>query len=793
MNAGKGHIQKNGQDEINLKRSLEYYLRRWKWFALGFLISIFFAFIYLRYATPEFQSTGLIRLITLNNNPTPEEAILGELGLVYGGDKLHTDEIQILKSRSLIEGVVRDLKFNVQVFSEGSIKDKELYKTSPIKVYLLSSDSILYDYSDYFEITIVSDSEFMFTDEYGVESKKVFGANILTDAGSMVISPSDTFNPERDLNKKLKIVISPIEEIADFYRDKLSVYSFNDRVNRSNMIGVTITDPVARKAADFVNGLIDTYNQRYIENKEEIAKTTYDFINERVARIAGELSEIDSTKEGFKVGNMLTDVNAEAGMYVQAEAVNETELIKVSTELSTVNYMLNYLRRNSDESYKTLPTNLGLNDPTIGDITSQFNQLLMERDRILTSSGNKNPVVLQFNERLAGLHNSLIQSLESLRSALSIKQANYLSQSEMINSRIASVPGQERENRVIQRQQDIKESIYLYLLQKREESAISMQTSYPNAEVIDRAKVNEKYPVYPKRKLVILAAGIVGLLIPFIYFFAGNFLNTKITALRDLGELKGLAPVVGELPRVKDLDELTSYGDQFSESMRVLRTNLDFTGKTEGTGTKVIFVSSTINGEGKTFMAYNLARVYAYSNKRVLLIGADIRKPNLHEYIRFRENRGFSDYLNDHVDLKDIIMKAGDDSNLYVLHSGSIPPNPAELLLSSKVASLFHEVKQEFDVIIVDTAPTMLVTDTMLIGKYADQVLYIVRAGYTDKELLSHIGSLIEEQKLTNIHIALNDVRAENLMYGGKYESNYSYSLNGLLPWYKKLWARIAP
>lgn len=792
MNSAKSHIRKRLEDDISIKRILNYYISKWKWFLLSFLASVIIAFLYLRYTTPEYEATGLIRLITLNNNPTPGEAILGELGLSYGGEKLYTDEIQILKSRSIIEEVVQELDFNIQVYAEGKIKDVELYTTRPLKINLFASDSILYDYRQYFEITILSESEFVYIDEYGVETKQVYGSNINTLAGPLVITPTDYFDMERYGGVKLKVLISPVEKVADFYRDKLSVYSYSDRINRSNMIGITITDPVPEKATLFVNHLIDTYNERSIANKSEIAKGTFEFINERVIRISSDLSEVDSAKENFKVGNMVTDVNTEAGIYVEAEAANEMELIRVATELSTVNSMIAYLNRNPVDDFQTLPTNLGLQDQSISNITAQYNELVLERNTMLGSSGSKNPVVLQLNERLGELYNALKQSLSNLRNALQIRENNLKSRSEMINSRIASVPGQERENRNIQRQQNIKESIYLYLLQKREESAINMATAYPSAEVIDRAKINADEQVYPKRKLVLLAAGIVGLLIPFIIFFLKNFLNSKITASRDLLILREDAPVVGELPLLENGLSNENSRDQLSEALRILRTNLDFTDHKKQRDHKVVFVTSSINGEGKSFVAYHLAKVYAQARNKVLLLGADIRKPNLHEFIPHVHHKGLSDYLNDNANLQEIIYQDSEISNLHVINSGTIPPRPAELLMKDSLKGLFLKLRSEFDVVIVDTAPTMLVTDTMLISDNADQVLYVVRADYTEKEVLTFISELIDDKKLPRMNLLLNAVRSEHMQYGGRYKGGYAYgSPDSFVPWYKDLWNKI--
>lgn len=784
------NLQNNkGNDEgIGLKKAIAFYMRKWKWFAFSVFITLLFALIYLRYTTPEYQSNGLIRFVTLNNNPTPEEAILGELGLVYGGDKLHTDEIQILKSWSLLEEAIKNLKYNIQVFSEGKIKDVELYNSNPVTINLLAEDSLIYDLNLYFEIDILSESDFVFTDEYGIKKSMVFGSSIPFDIGSIIITPSEKFDIDKYRGRKLKVLIEPITEVAERYREKLNVYSFNDRVNRSNMIGLSITDPVPEKAAYFINEVIKIYNQRSIDNKNEVAESTFNFINNRITDIASDLNAVDSDKESFKVGNMLTDVNTEAGMYVEAEAINEAEMRKVGIELDRVNYMIGFMQNITDQTYDLLPINIGFDDNGISNMTTKYNELVLERNRILGSSGPKNPVVQQLDDRLNSLLLSLKQSLDNLKNALLIRQNNLRSQSATINSKIASVPRQERENRNIQRQQNIKESIYLYLLQKREEAAISMVTAYPSAEIIDHAMV-DNVPVTPKKKFILLLAMIFGLLIPFAILFLKNLLDTKINTRQDLEIIQGQLKVIGELPKIKDPDNLSEKDSAFTEALRLIRTNLTFKLSKIPGHTKTIFITSSVNGEGKSFLAYHLSRVYAYTNNRVLLIGADIRRPNLQTHLKVTNRFGLSDYLKGEASKEDVLNAVDDIENLFFLHSGSIPTNPAELLMSNKVGELLNDLKGEFDIIIVDTAPTMMVTDTMLIGNHADHTLYVVRSGYTDKETLTHVKELHDENKLVNISLVLNDVKSEYYSYKSKY--GYNYSPIETLPLHKKILQKI--
>ncbi|THD66804.1 hypothetical protein E7Z59_13580 [Robertkochia marina] len=766
-------------NEPDFSRTIKLYISRWKWFALSVLAFLIMAFLYLRYTTREYASNSLIRLISLSNNPTPEEAILGELGLVYGGDKLHLDETKILKSRSLMQEVVDELDLNIKVYEEGNIKNSQLYNRSPININYRHHDSLADYIYEYFEVSLISDTEFRFTDEYGVTSKKGFGESIFTSYGEIMLLPSDNFNLKKYRETKLMVVITPISVVASNYRNKLMVQSFNDRENRSNMIMISITDPIAQRAADLINKLVEIYNQRSIDSKMELAESTFNFINERIARISIDLNNIDIEKEDFKVGNTLTDVAAESGLYMQAEVGAQTELIRIATKLSNVNYMIDQLENSQDETgaYEVVPINIGLDDMSISSITSEYNKMVFERRRILKTSGERNPIVVQIDERLDGLMTSLRQSLRNLRSTLLIQQRNIEGQLSSINTQIADMPGQERKSRDIERQQKTKESIYLYLLQKREEANIAMSTAYPNAEIIDRAVPNPDVVVFPKKNIVYVAAFIFGLLFPLAIFLPKDMLDNSVQSKKDL--LRIVTPqlkLMGEIITLKNPED----SPVLFESVRILRSNLDFElSKPEG---KIIYVTSSILGEGKTFIAYHLAKAYKAANKKVLLLGADIRKPALHEYTKVIPGEGMSDFLEGSISLQDAIYHFAEDDSPDIMYPGESNIKPDLLFTYDRLHGLFSELKELYDIIIVDTAPTMLVNDTMLMAEHAEQTVFVVRAGYTGKELLDNISELSVEDKLKNLALVLNDIKPENMSFTNRY--TYAYHQDFPRPWY---------
>ncbi|TRZ45028.1 GumC family protein [Robertkochia solimangrovi] len=761
-------------EKSDLKRTIFKYLKYWKLFLASVIIFVVLAKLYTRYATPVFSSEASIRLLQ-EKSSTPEAALLGTSGMVSGMDKLIVDEIEIIKSRELQKEVVKELDYNISIYSQGKIKNIPLYPYYPIKVNFLVNDSILDNSSLEFTLKQITDETFVYVDEYGLESRQRFGTAIKTYIGDIIITPVPDYLDKYINSGTILFKLKPVWQVAESYKRKLLVSNENDRVNRSNLIKIKITDEVPQKAERYLNRLIEVYNQNSVQRKSDISQVTYKFINDRLELISSELDEVDKTIERFKVGNKLTNVTSEAGLFVEADAKNEEQLLSLGAQLNTVNYMINYLE--SQQEFSSIPANIGLSDPNISNISTKYNELILERSRLLRSSGEKNPIVVQLDSRLNGLKESLLSSLRNLKNTLNIQYNNLKSQEEILDARISNVPGQERQNRDIQRQQNIKEAIYLYLLQKREEAAIAMATTSPNAEVINYAYTDVKRPDSPKTMAILLSAFIFGLAIPFLYIYIKDLFDTKIHSKKDLKALIRGIPIIGQLPDMgkKESGKL-NLNDRtvMAESFRSLRTNIDFLNGVPSHVGKVVYITSTINGEGKSFIAYNLAATYAYANKKVLLIGADIRKPNLNGYIKSKEKRGLSDFLSGHTTLHEVIKPVLSFDTFDVIQSGNIPPNPSELLMSKRMDELFEAVRAMYDVIIVDTAPTMLVTDTLLIGKFSDRTLYVTRAEYTDKELLQNVEEIYEENKLNGLCLMVNDVKSENFHYDNKYVYAYA-------------------
>ncbi|WP_417360737.1 polysaccharide biosynthesis tyrosine autokinase [Galbibacter sp.] len=767
--------------KLVIKDILKPYLKNWYWFIIIPLICLIIAFLYLRYTVPSYDATATI-MIVQENSLSPDAALMAGLSGHSASFTKVEGEIEILKSRALMHQVVERLNLQLQLFTKGRITRAEVYNNPPIKLNFLASDSIIQNYSDSFYIHITSKTSLQYSVEEGTPKTYLFGETIETKAGSLIIIPSGT-QFDDFIGKTLQVVVSPLRNVREKYKNRIGVSPIS---KGSNILEIYLKDPVQEKAKDIVNTLVQVYNESSVEEKNQVAKATATFIDERIGLISTDLSKVDLSKEQFKVGNKLTDIQSEAGIFLETGAQNEQQLIQVGTQLNTVNYMSAYVE--DKNNFELLPSNVGLSDQNVTSVTSKYNELVLERQRLLKASGENNPVVVQLDQQLNGLKATMLQNLNNLESTLNIQSRNLHAREQLINARISSVPGQERKNRDIQRQQDIKEAIYLYLLQKREESAISMAATAPNSKVIEPA-YSSYNPISSGTK-VYFAALMLGFIIPFGFIYCKELFDTKIRSKEDVTSEIPSVRLLAQLPHVERQKEMMIKDNDRSmlaESFRILRTNIDYLRpKNPNKEGEILFVSSSIPGEGKSFVAQNLASIYALSHKRVLLIGADIRKPGLNAFTRVSPGPGLSEYLKGDIEISELIKPILSQKNLDLVHSGKIPPNPAELLMDGRLKVLFDTLKKQYDIIIVDTAPSLPVTDTLLIGKHADRVLYIVRANYSEKPLLDFIKELHQGKKLPNLSLVLNDVKYSNLGYGAKLGYGYSVDRKAKRSWLKR-------
>lgn len=771
-------MQNSPINSFDLKRTLSLYLKKWPWFFLSIVVCAATAFFYLRYQTPLYESVANIMLISEQDQSSPG-AVFNDLSMFSESEDAKVeDEILVLTSRGVVEEVVKTLHLNLQYFTKGHILESEIYKNPPINLNFIASDSIISKTNFNFYLEVVSELAFEYRDAEDAEPKRyTFGATVPTFFGGMVITPNTDSNKNQNLSgTELRIQMTSVENLTESLRDRIDVHQYG---KSSKIVSISLVDPLPEKATDIISALIAEYDRYSTYIKNIRSKNTSSFIDSRIDLIASDLVSVDDSIVRFKTGNKITDVTSEAGQFLSSSAQNEQLLDESKTQLRVLEYMNESLQ--DDASYAPIPGNLGSGDPAISALASRYSELLANRERLLRSAGEKNLVVVELDQSLNAIRENLKQNIDNAKKSLRIRMSSLENQSERINSKIFSVPGQERKLRSIERKQGIKESLYLYLLQKREEAAITLTATSPNLKIVDEP-YSYGNPVSPNSKVIYMAALFFGLFIPFSVIYIKDLLDTKIHNREDLeGNIKDIT-ILGELPRLKGKQLLTlvKRNDRslLSESFRIIRTNFDYVrrGRQVKKYDNVIFVTSTINGEGKSFFSINLALTLANTDKRVLLIGADIRNPNI-DLGGIIQNKkrvskiGLTEYLSDDAILvgEAIDTYEVENNKIDVLLSGKIPPNPAELLMSDRMEPLFDKVSDQYDFVIVDTAPSMLVTDTLLFSHFAGHTIYLTRADYTEKPLLNFVKDLHDKQKLKGMMLVVNDVDQANFGYGARY------------------------
>lgn len=776
------------EDGINIRNEIEKYLIHWKWFVLGVLAAIGIAFIYLRYSTPNFVANASI-LIKDNKKAglSTELEAFKDLGIVGGGSMNNTDnEIEILKSRKIIGNVVDALNLEVSYYVSGRVIKSEVYKSnSPISVRLIERDSMIMNKDTVFTVRKVDDLNFeLVASENEVIARHSFGQIIGSKIGKFSVSRTYLEDKEFD---EIKINISPKFNVVSTYRKNINISPAN---KNSSVLNLSLQGPVREKAEDILDELVYQYNKDAINDKNEVSKKTIEFINARIDTIGKQLSVIQDNVEEFKKDKDFTGLPIEVQLALESLKETNQSIINIQIQLSLAETIETRLNEETF-TYDLLPATLGFDEQPISQLIFNYNELVLERNSAIKVAGPKNPVLNQIEDRIKSTRLSLLRSLSNVSSSLKLRLKDFKKEEEKVLSRVKSIPSNERGFIDIARKQEITSGLYQYLLKKKEETDISLAVTVPNAKIIDVA-YSSRIPVSPNKRNIYLAGLILGLLVPFVIIYIIDLLDTKVHSKSDI-ENELSVPFLGDVPKSDSKEKVIIGNDVRSssaEAFRLIRTNLDFMLTNNRKESKSIFVTSTTSGEGKSFISINLAATLALSGKKVLLMGMDLRAPKVTEYLGIPERKGITNYITDEdIMLEDLIFRIPEIKGLDIIASGAIPPNPAELLMTKRVDNLFTIVKQEYDIVIVDTAPVNLVTDTLLIGKYADMFMYVVRANYLDKRLLAVPQELYNEKKLPNMAIVLNDTdpkRSYGYGYGGY---GYGYVVVEK-PWYKKIFSK---
>jgi capsular exopolysaccharide synthesis family protein len=746
--------------EVDIKKIFFKYLTYWKWFLLSFVCLLLLGVGYLFTLSPEYKIEASILIKDEKKlGGTGAASMLEDLDL-FSSKKIVENEMDILRSYTLLEEVVQELNLQVRYTVKDGLRTRELYGDSPLKVEVITPTEELYE----------APLAFSFEQDHLVVNGIYYPKNaLITDSfGSIRTTVFDSLLVDFDDTKIITVYFSPQEALVEDLHSSLDITT---SAKGTSVINLSLLAAVPQKGKDILNRLIQVYNKAAIADKNNMAGITLQFIDERLKLIAMDLQHVEQDVEDYKSAQGITDISAEAELFLESVQKNDIELNKVMIQRDILKHIEQYVLSNTTGG--TTPATLGLSDPTLLSLIAALTELETERTKMLHSVKEANPKIQALNDQINALKGNIIDNIKILRRSLEITQRSLKTENRRIESIIQAIPKKERGLVDITRQQSIKNELYVYLLSKREETAISYAATVSDSRLIDAAR-SSLFPVAPKKKMILLVFGLIGLLLPVGVLWVIDLFDDKIST-KDEIEKKLKAPIIGEISLVEQGAKLLSVmksRSKHGEQIRTLRTNLEF--MQAGGGIKTILISSSVSGEGKSFLSANLGIALAALNKKVVALGFDLRKPGLHKVFGADNEEGLSNYLAGQVTLHQIIRKTDISENLDLITCGHVPPNPQELLQGATLPQLFEELRREYDYIVIDTPPIGLVSDAIILDRMADVTIYVIRQNYTPKDRIKFINDLYHAKKLKNFGLVINGIKEEK-WYGYYHRSYGSY------------------
>ena len=775
------------EEQINIQEILFRYLIHWPWFVISVIVCVALAWGYLRLTTPIYNISATVLIKDEKKgggaNMSSELEKMGLNGFVSSSSNIE-NEIEVLSSRTLAREVVSSLGLFVTYMDKDEFPKRELYRTSPVLVSLTPQEADKLPQT--MEVNMVLQPTGAMNVQIRVGEKEYqkqfekLPAVFPTDEGTVAFfANSDTLSPVRpeSVTKERHITayINRPFSVAKGYAGSLSIAPTS---KATSVVTVSLRNSNTQRGKDYIDKLLEMYNINANNDKNEVAQKTAEFIDERIGIISKELGSTERDLENFKRSAGITDLTSEAQIALTGNAEYEKKRVENQTQINLVMDLQRYLQ---GTEYEVLPSNVGLQDASVSGAIDRYNEMVSERNRLLRTSTESNPAIVNLNASIRAMRGNIQTTLDAMLKGLEITRADLAREASRYSRRISDAPTQERQFVSIARQQEIKSGLYLMLLQKREENAIVLAAIANNAKIIDEAQADGA-PISPKRMTIYLVALVFGIGIPVGIIYLIGLTKFKIEGRADIEKLTSL-PVIGDVPLADEkngsIAVFENQNNLMSETFRNVRTNLQFMLEN---GKNVILVTSTISGEGKSFISANLAISLSLLGKKVVIVGLDIRKPGLNKVFNIpKKEHGITQFLtNPAINLMDLVQPSDINKNLFILPGGTVPPNPTELLARDGLEKAVETLKKNFDYVILDTAPVGMVTDTLLIGRVADLSVYVCRADYTRKAEFTLINELAENNKLPNLCIAINGLDLQKKKYGyyygyGKYGKYYGY------------------
>ena len=777
----------HSEEQINIQEILFRYLIHWPWFVVSAIVCVALAWGYLRLTTPVYNISATVLIKDEKKgggaNMSSELEKMGLNGFVSSSSNIE-NEIEVLKSRTLAREVVSSLGLFVTYMDEDKFPNKELYRTSPVLVSLTPQEAdrlpqtmeidMLLQPAGAMDVQVKVGKK-----EYRKHLEKL-PAVFPTDEGTVAFfANNDTLSSLRPesvtTERHITAYINRPFAVAKGYAGSLSITPTS---KATSVVTVSLKNSNTQRGKDYIDKLLEMYNINANNDKNEVAQRTGEFIDERIDIISKELGSTERDLENFKRSAGITDLTSEAQIALTGNAEYEKKRVENQTQINLVMDLKKYLQ---GSEYEVLPANVGLQDAGVAGAIDRYNEMVAERKRLLRTSTESNPAIVNLTTSIRAMRSNIQTTLDATLKGLEITKADLIREASRYSRRISDAPTQERQFVSIARQQEIKSGLYLMLLQKREENAIVLAAIANNAKIIDEAQADST-PISPKRMTIYLAALAFGIGIPVGVIYLIGLTKFKIEGRADVEKLTSL-PVVGDIPLADEktgaIAVFENQNNLMSETFRNVRTNLQFMLEN---GKNVILVTSTVSGEGKSFISANLAISLSLLGKKVVIVGLDIRKPGLNKVFNLpKKEYGITQFLtNSTVNLMDLVHHSDINKNLYILPGGTVPPNPTELLARDGLEKAVEILRKNFDYVILDTAPVGMVTDTLLIGRVADLSVYVCRADYTRKTEFTLINELAENNKLPNLCIVINGLDLQKKKYGyyygyGKYGKYYGY------------------